>query len=619
MAASMTAPQLLVPCPTDQEGEDHVAGIGPHSANQPASGSVRLVMRALAVRGATMLLALLSSIVAASPAAAAPGSTRCDGMIVTELGTEGRDRLPGTPGGDGIAGLGGADRIEGRGGADVTCGGLGDDRIDGGAGSDQTYGGAGDDRVRTRLSDAVGQVAGGDRGQDMLAAIGSSAPGLTGLETGVLRQTAGRMNIAGTPRHDRIVVASQTAFNARGGRDRFVGSNSMDTFDGGSGRDTYEADRGGARNTCVSVEADPIDACAAERVVASTRAEVRVPGSGAGCGGERATIVGTAGPDRLVGTPRRDVIAGLAGDDLLVGYGGDDLLCGGRGSDGLLGGLGDDRLETGPGLRDQVSWDDADQGVTVDLVRGTARGEGRDRVFLGAGVVHLTAYDDTFVGTGKAEQVHAGDGDDALWSGPGNDVLHLDTDESTGDDTASAGRGDDEIRSLGGHDRMLGKAGRDYLAAISGTTLQRVRAGAGRDVVETVLPADAGNVAQLVTGGADRDRILVAVWPQGDHAWDLDTGVLELEGGDTAYVTGFERHVLVSGLWTVSGTVGPDDLTALVGAVFHGLGGDDRYAGSPGDDTFDGGAGDDTYVRDPGGSNTCRSVEHDLEAVCAGP
>ncbi len=337
------------------------------------------------------------------------------------------------------------------------------------------------------------------------------------------------------------------------------------------------------------------------------------------CHGQPVTLLGTPGDDVLEGTPGRDVIAGLAGDDLLVGHGGDDLLCGGRGSDGLLGGPGDDRLETGPGPRDQVSWDDADQAVHVDLVRGVARGEGRDRVFLGDGVVHLTAYDDTFVGTRSAEEVHAGDGDDTLRSGPGHDVLHLDTDESTGDDSAVAGRGDDEIHSLSGHDRMLGKAGRDYLGALSGFTVQHVRGGDGRDVVETVLPADVGDAVQVVTGGADRDRILVAVRPEGDHAWDLDTGVLQLGTGSTAYVTGFERHVLVTGLWNVSGTAGPDDVTALVGAAFAGLGGDDRYAGSPGDDSFDGGAGDDTYLRDPGGTNTCLSVEHDPETVCAGP
>lgn len=341
--------------------------------------------------------------------------------------------------------------------------------------------------------------------------------------------------------------------------------------------------------------------------------------AGGSCHGGPATIVGTRGDDHLVGTPGRDVIAGLDGDDLLDGRGGHDLLCGGDGSDGLIGGPGDDLLATGPGARDEVTWDDADRAVQVDLVRGTARGEGRDRVFLGRGIVHLTAYDDTFRGSRHPETVHAGDGDDTLRSGAGNDELYLDTDESFGDDSAVAGPGDDQVRSLGGHDRMLGKAGRDYLGAVSGTTVPDLRAGAGRDVVEAVLPADAGDAMPLLVGGADRDRVLMSVWPEGEHAWDQATGVLQLDADSTADVAGFERAVLVTGSWTVSGTEGPDDVTSLLGAVFAGLGGDDRYAGSPGDDTFDGGAGDDTYLRDPGGTNTCVSVEHDPEAVCSAP
>lgn len=337
------------------------------------------------------------------------------------------------------------------------------------------------------------------------------------------------------------------------------------------------------------------------------------------CDGHAATLVGTPGDDVLQGTPGRDVVAGLAGDDQLFGLGGDDLLCGGRGSDGLVGGPGDDVLRTGPGARDEVSWDDADQAVDVDLRTGTAVGEGHDTVWLGAGVVHLTAYDDTLAGTRHPEVVHAGDGDDHLRLGGGSDEAYLDTDESWGDDSVAAGRGDDRLHSLGGRDRMLGKGGRDYLGATTGGTVQRIRGGAGRDVVETTMPADAGGVVQVVTGGADRDRVLVGVLPEGDHAWDLDTGVLVLDGDTTAYVTGFERVVLVTGHWDVAGTAGPDDVTALVGAVFRGLGGDDRYAGSPGDDAFDGGDGTDTYLRDPGGTNTCTSVEQDPESVCSGP
>jgi uncharacterized delta-60 repeat protein len=67
------------------------------------------------------------------------------------------------------------------------------------------------------------------------------------------------------------------------------------------------------------------------------------------CGGRSATIVGSAGPDRLKGTRRADVIAGLGGNDRISGLAGNDILCGGGGKDTLRGGGGKDRLLGGPG------------------------------------------------------------------------------------------------------------------------------------------------------------------------------------------------------------------------------------------------------------------------------
>jgi uncharacterized delta-60 repeat protein len=62
------------------------------------------------------------------------------------------------------------------------------------------------------------------------------------------------------------------------------------------------------------------------------------------CAGRAATIVGTAGPDRLRGTPRADVIVALGGNDRVAAGRGRDIVCGGRGNDRLAGGPGADRL-----------------------------------------------------------------------------------------------------------------------------------------------------------------------------------------------------------------------------------------------------------------------------------
>ncbi|HET7455600.1 MAG TPA: hypothetical protein VFJ76_08770 [Solirubrobacterales bacterium] len=62
------------------------------------------------------------------------------------------------------------------------------------------------------------------------------------------------------------------------------------------------------------------------------------------CLGKKATIVGTARPDRLTGTPHRDVIAGLGGADEVRGLAGPDLICGGKGRDRIFGGAGKDQV-----------------------------------------------------------------------------------------------------------------------------------------------------------------------------------------------------------------------------------------------------------------------------------
>lgn len=106
------------------------------------------------------------------------------------------------------------------------------------------------------------------------------------------------------------------------------------------------------------------------------------------CAGRRATIVGTAGRDRIRGTRGPDVIAGLGGDDTVSGLGGDDIVCGGAGADRLAGGAGADRLIGGAG---------------ADTLLG---GAGRDRLLGGAG----------------ADRLVGGAGVDVLQGGAGRNV-----------------------------------------------------------------------------------------------------------------------------------------------------------------------------------------------------
>ena len=85
------------------------------------------------------------------------------------------------------------------------------------------------------------------------------------------------------------------------------------------------------------------------------------------CAGKPATIVGTAGADKLVGTRKRDVIAAFGGRDRVKAGRGNDVVCGGKGRDKLSGGKGRDKLVGGKGK---------------DKLRG---GKGRDKLVGGKG------------------------------------------------------------------------------------------------------------------------------------------------------------------------------------------------------------------------------------------
>lgn len=75
----------------------------------------------------------------------------------------------------------------------------------------------------------------------------------------------------------------------------------------------------------------------------------QVPVATPRCRGRRATVVGTAGRDRLRGTRGRDVIVALGGNDRIRSFGGKDLICAGKGRDLVRAGAGNDRVFGGPG------------------------------------------------------------------------------------------------------------------------------------------------------------------------------------------------------------------------------------------------------------------------------
>jgi Ca2+-binding RTX toxin-like protein len=136
------------------------------------------------------------------------------------------------------------------------------------------------------------------------------------------------------------------------------------------------------------------------------------------CLGQRATIVGTKGKDKLRGTSGPDVISGKRGNDTIIGLAGNDLLCGDKGADRIKGGGGNDSARGGNGS-DTISGSDGG-----DTLRG---GSGPDNLFGDAG-------NDALFGGAKEGKRAGGGGSKA----PGNLCNGGEgTDSATGCETVS--------------------------------------------------------------------------------------------------------------------------------------------------------------------------------------
>ena len=138
-----------------------------------------------------LLLAALLAAVQAGPAPAQSGA-RCRGQAATIVGTDGPDRIKGTPGKDVIVAYGGNDRIKGLGGNDIICAGSGRNRVNSGAGNDYVAADNGNDRVSAGAGRDVVEAGGGD---DYIAGGGGND---------VLKGGAGDDQLAGGRGRDRL-------------------------------------------------------------------------------------------------------------------------------------------------------------------------------------------------------------------------------------------------------------------------------------------------------------------------------------------------------------------------------------------------------------------------------
>lgn len=332
-------------------------------------------------------LAVASALAAVAVPAHAGGSERCDGLVVTIVGTNGPDRLRGTPGRDVIAGLGGADRIEGRGDFDVICGGPGSDRIFGGGGVDLLQGNTGDDRIH---GGSGGDVLNGGNGDDLLAP-GSSSGGRTSDQLEWPGATRGlvvdlRRGTARGQGRDTIQLIGSVSVSLTDFDDEFTGSRWRDAVWTGHGHDQLRT-RGGSDEVTFRGGSDP-----------STEGDVVNLG------------------------PGNDVLRHFDGDlTVHAGPGADLVIERGSGADEIYGGSGNDnlrvRLSDAPGQvvsgdrgHDKVNVTrNSVPGLTWDMETGAALvgDPGTEAVLAGleVGVLMQTSGTSTVRGTPDRDRI----------------------------------------------------------------------------------------------------------------------------------------------------------------------------------------------------------------------
>lgn len=227
-------------------------------------------------------------------------------------------------------------------------------------------------------------------------------------------------------------------------------------------------------------------------------------------------ITGTTGPDRLTGTEGADIICGLSGDDQIHSGGGDDLVVGGDGTDSLAPGSGDDDVMGGRGI-DELTFRASPGRVIVDLVRGSARGEGADRLdgienvigSSGADSLKGDATDNLLSGGGGNDKLSGSGGNDQLEGGDGRDTASFSDGRSISVDLAfgrSFGPGIDDLRGIESvigsprADTIRGSAAKNHLVG-----------GGGRDTIDGYAGNDkleGGGDPDRIFGGGGRDKIV---------------------------------------------------------------------------------------------------------------
>ncbi|MCB5204572.1 cadherin-like domain-containing protein [Neorhizobium sp. T786] len=498
-------------------------------------------------------------------------------------GTDGDDRLIGTPFEDIIDGRGGDDFIYGRESDDIVFGGWGDDSLIGGDGNDLLHGDAGRDIIFGGRGNDV--LFGGDGNDDLYGEAGNDTL-MGGVGNDRLMGGEGNDRLFGDDGDDVLLGES--------GNDLLEGGTGDDDLSGGGGNDVVLAGAGddvlrmafaGEEQRQASLAptdgddvysggqgTDNLDTSAAKAAVAIDLKAGTATGETIGSDQVESieNVVGTGYDDTITGDDSDNAIHAGGGDDVLTGGKGDDTLRAEDGDDTIVVSTasddcdddGDDVYSGGEGT-DTLDASAAKASIQVDLKAGTATGEtiGSDQVEAIENVVG-TAHDDTITGDDGDNAIHAGAGDDVLTGGNGDDTICTED----GDDTIVVSTASDDCDDDGG-DVYFGGEGTDTLDASAANASVEVDLKARTATGETIGSDQVEEIENVVGSGYD-DTIIGDDSDNAIHAGGGDDLLMGAGGDDTIRAEDGDDVVLV-----VVSSAGDD--------------GDDVYDGGDGVDTLD--------------------------------
>lgn len=296
-------------------------------------------------------------------------------------GGSGDDVADGGAGSDRVYGGSGHDLVFGGEGADSLYGGNDNDTLDGGAGDDKVYGGNGNDVLIASTGNDT--LNGGDGDDDRVVFSGNRADySVRQVNATVVIITDADGNEARVVRVETFEFADVTQsfddvvqpYVEPDPNDLFVGTDAVETFDGGAGDDTLTGDNFDDFFT----GGDGVDTFDfSDNTTGVQVVDIGYPGSTPVGGNPQpptANIViasfdeqdilsatgGSVGVERMIGTDHADAfqiingdvtnIDAGAGDDVVVGSNSDDTILGGTGNDLLAGIFGNDVISTGDGM-----------------------------------------------------------------------------------------------------------------------------------------------------------------------------------------------------------------------------------------------------------------------------